>query len=101
MISMEKRGRERRVALDSEMPVLAWADRVEKEADRLAQRECRVEFLRAKKKVDEAKMYLCLMSTDEMILIMKIEDFLTRHTYVGRHWMTVMKNLVGKYARKV
>jgi hypothetical protein len=97
---MEKKGRERKVSLDSEMPVLAWADRVEKEADRLEKRECRVEFLRAKKKLDDTRMYLGLMSTDEMILILKIEDFLTRHTYIGRHWMHMMKNLVAKYARR-
>jgi hypothetical protein len=94
-------GERKRVKLDSEMPVLAWADKVEKEADRLQRREERVVFLKAKRRIDEAKMYLVLMSTEEMQLILKIEDFATRHTYLGRHWMNVMKNLVGKYARKV
>lgn len=99
MLLIFAKGNHRASVEADSVSVLSWADGVEKKASKKAEREAIVCKRRAEKRLTEVQQYLNLMSTDEMILILKIEDFLTKHTYIGRHWMGVLKRLADKYKR--
>lgn len=101
LLSFSGGSKRARLAIDSECgSTIEWADRVVRRADVKATQDVAIVYRRAVKKLAEVQMYLNLMSTDEMILILKIEDFLTRHSYIGKHWMKMMGRLVDKYERK-
>jgi len=82
------------------LPISTWADVVAQKAEKKAEQVRKAAYTRAKNKIDEVKMYFNLMSTDEMTLLLKIEDFATRHAYLGKHWMRWMNGIIVKYHRK-
>lgn len=78
-----------------------WADMVVAKAERKYDRFAEANKRKAEKLLATARAHLVLMSVEEMQLVLKIEDFLTRHTYIGKPWMKVLRMLIVKYGRRV
>ncbi len=83
-------------------PKVETAEQIVLDAELRSKRAIAIQKARVRHRLQMAKGWVRFFSTEQMILVLKMEDFFEKHGYLGVHWYRQLGDMLVKagFSRK-